>query len=669
MSPRIGCIAPILALALATAPGAARAQEKPPPVEGAALVRGKVFPILVAGKEPARYSCYLPAGYDPKRRYPVLYGFAPEGDGRALAERWAPVAEKAGWVVVCSRDFHARRTRPDQARALAERMIRHAEARFSLHPRRAVATGFDGGARMATGTARFFPKKFAGIIAVGGFAFPLRQKHPAHLSVFAVAGEKDRALRELRYFRSLLKKQGVRFELRTFSGGHEDAPLTLLSEAARWMNRDWVRHADDPDTRPARLALARKDHAAMLKKRQAGDLVGAYVAGRDFVRTFANTTDPALKALVEEVRRSNALLEKAPAVAGLKAFQAAEAFHAKGEKTLEHLRAAQQKYRRVQADFPGTHAARRAGQAVAAIERYIARRKMTLRPPKVGEVVAAFLRVAEAEQRSRDDPDALARLIPETLARISPDFRRALQLFDVEDYSGAEKLLKPLADRRDAAPAPYLAAYAQYYLARGYVLQERYEKARDLLDRLTGEALAHTAHSADALFLLGVCEAHLFERDVAVVVLRRFLDAYPDVPERMAVGARSLIGDLTSVEEGDLADIQARMDDSRRLLHLVRTGKKTQQQQEKIVAMLDALIEDLENQESGGYGSGAKESTARASSPDIGPLNRISRGTAEDFWGAARTRERRRVLNLLQQRFPERYRELVEQYFKSLQEE
>jgi predicted Fe-S protein YdhL (DUF1289 family) len=48
-------------------------------------------------------------------------------------------------------------------------------------------------------------------------------------------------------------------------------------------------------------------------------------------------------------------------------------------------------------------------------------------------------------------------------------------------------------------------------------------------------------------------------------------------------------------------------------------------------------------------------------------LNRTIRGKEEESWGNMPDRKRQEVLNALKTAFPERYRELVEQYYKSLQ--
>lgn len=53
----------------------------------------------------------------------------------------------------------------------------------------------------------------------------------------------------------------------------------------------------------------------------------------------------------------------------------------------------------------------------------------------------------------------------------------------------------------------------------------------------------------------------------------------------------------------------------------------------------------------------------------IGALSRVTRGDPGEAWGAARDRKRDEILNADKTQIPDRYRELVEQYYKSLHEE
>lgn len=65
----------------------------------------------------------------------------------------------------------------------------------------------------------------------------------------------------------------------------------------------------------------------------------------------------------------------------------------------------------------------------------------------------------------------------------------------------------------------------------------------------------------------------------------------------------------------------------------------------------------------------AGESVLPPAGGGIGALNRVTRGQAGEVWGAARDRKRDEILNADKTQIPDRYRELVEQYYKSLQQE
>jgi DNA-binding FadR family transcriptional regulator len=53
----------------------------------------------------------------------------------------------------------------------------------------------------------------------------------------------------------------------------------------------------------------------------------------------------------------------------------------------------------------------------------------------------------------------------------------------------------------------------------------------------------------------------------------------------------------------------------------------------------------------------------------MGALHRVMRGEEDEQWGRARQREREQVLNAIKARYPDRYRDLVEQYYRSMQDE
>ena len=281
---------------------------------------------------------------------------------------------------------------------------------------------------------------------------------------------------------------------------------------------------------------------------------------------------------------------------------------------------------------------------------------------------------------ARKDPAGHTDALAQSLAILYPDFGQALITLAQEDAHAALPALRRLAGAGD----PYLAAHAALYLARVLTTDKKYEDAMPYLKDLTGAAANRTLNSGEALFLRGVCEAGLLDRRQAQATLQAFLKLYPDASQRLHIGALQMLAQLQNIKDGSLWDVESRMGYAERKLGLDQTGQPTQDQQSKVIALLDMLIkqsEDKENQGGGGGGgAGGMAAGARSSSPaqrsiapagkaSVGQLHSVRRGNPADTWGALNKRQRQEVLDALKGSLPERDRALIEQYFQSLQEE
>lgn len=289
------------------------------------------------------------------------------------------------------------------------------------------------------------------------------------------------------------------------------------------------------------------------------------------------------------------------------------------------------------------------------------------------------------------DPDGQAIAITEALRELSPEFRAGLLALGDEDLPAAIKAFDPLRKHDN----PYLAAEATYFLARAHLLNERYEDTLPLLGELNGKLADKTVRAGEALFLSGVAEAQLLHHQKAIDALKKFIADYPNAPERMRVGAFRQLEALKLFEAGTLTDAQLRMEFSRRKLAIEDTGKETREQQDKIIQILAKLIKDAEEREcnckggkSGkpgqkqGQGKG-NESEGQAQGEgkqggekgggskgiDSDVAKRLHRGGPQSPWSKLRDKERDPVFAALKEKFPARYQDLIEQYYKSFQDE
>jgi len=294
---------------------------------------------------------------------------------------------------------------------------------------------------------------------------------------------------------------------------------------------------------------------------------------------------------------------------------------------------------------------------------------------------------AAAALKTEEEGRPLA--ITEGLRELYPAFREALQALGEENLPAARTSLESLAGASD----PYLAAEASYFLARVQLLQERYEDALPLLDAVEAKYGDKTMRGGEALFLKGVAQAQMLKRKDAIASLERYLNENPGAPERMKIGAWRQLEQLKMVEEGTLSDVFSRMDFSRRRLALEDSGDNTQTEQKKIVAILEQLIKEAEEKEcnckgggqgkksgkqgkagegdGSGEGKGSKQggnTGGRSQGIDTSAVERLRRDAPQSPWSQLRDKDRDPVYNAIKQKFPGRYQQLIEQYYKSFQE-
>lgn len=298
----------------------------------------------------------------------------------------------------------------------------------------------------------------------------------------------------------------------------------------------------------------------------------------------------------------------------------------------------------------------------------------------VGEVVAQL----------RNVPEDRSFAVTESLRVLHPEYKEALNALGEENLGAAIASLTKLRDSAD----PFLAADSSYYLARAYLLDERFEEVVPLLDDLQNKWADKTALGGEVLFLRGVAEVALLRHKEAQVTLDQFLSLYPEAPERMRVGAFRQLEQLKLFAEGTLSDVQLRMDFSRRKLTLEDTGAETRTQQDKIIELLAKLIKEAEEREcnckGGGSGSGKKQgkpgeaegqaqgegqggqsgnSGGGSKGTDSDTVKRLHRGGPQSPWSHLRDKDRDPVYSAIKDKFPARYEQLIEQYYKSFQDD
>ncbi len=288
--------------------------------------------------------------------------------------------------------------------------------------------------------------------------------------------------------------------------------------------------------------------------------------------------------------------------------------------------------------------------------------------------------VRETVQQLQQDEYSRIEAITVGLALIYPEYQQAITAAQNDDV---EQAIQKLSEHVDASDA-FLAADSSFYLARTLMNRERHEDALPILERLSNEMADYTLHAGPSMYFTGVAQANLLENQRAIKSLARFLEDFPESPERLRVAAWRQLQMIQSIEEGGMEDILQRMDYSRRRLAIEQTDEVTQVEQDKVVSMLAKLIREMEKKECSSCNSqknsenqsesqneGQGQSDSQGKSDQGGSSNNpngVVRRTFDDGpaspWSRLRQRSRDAANSAIKQKLPARYRNVVEKYYE-----
>lgn len=293
--------------------------------------------------------------------------------------------------------------------------------------------------------------------------------------------------------------------------------------------------------------------------------------------------------------------------------------------------------------------------------------------------VAPLLQAASTNARVRRS------VVLEILLALNPDLVQALAALNVE--KPAEAL--PILEKLGGSPDPFLAKHAAWFRVRALIDSERYEDALAALPAAQTNAARYTQMADEMLYTEGILQSYLLDRPAAAATLQRFLEGYPLASAEHRGTAARILDELARVNTNSLPEVITLMNESRRRLHLSDGGDLTQNRQKQVVDILDTIIKELEKKGgggggggsgggsgsgsgqggvSGGGGGGAKQSSLAGGASGT-KLDRPVEGGNPDAWAKAYARDRETVQRELQTRLPDRYRDLIEQYYRSLSTE
>jgi len=279
--------------------------------------------------------------------------------------------------------------------------------------------------------------------------------------------------------------------------------------------------------------------------------------------------------------------------------------------------------------------------------------------------------------------------VVEALAVLSPAFGEALTAMDDGNAAESAQLFEEIS----ASDDPYLSAYARVYRLKSLIEAEKLDDGLELAEALMArrdELERWTESVAEVHYLLGYSYLRDLKYDRARQAMGDFLDEHPAAPERMRTTAAQIRAELDARQTGKIGDVADLMGWSASALGSGRADEKVVGRQEESLELLARLIEEAEQREqqpepspdqpsdsnpgapqnqpqnAPSPASPAQESRLVDGESEMGQLHGMERARPGEAWGNMPPQERDRILQPIRERFPGRYRELIEQYYLQL---
>ncbi len=283
-----------------------------------------------------------------------------------------------------------------------------------------------------------------------------------------------------------------------------------------------------------------------------------------------------------------------------------------------------------------------------------------------------------------DDEAPVLEKVAQTLCLGSEDAKKLLA--DANDPKASAPTEVP-GILKDSKVSAFLRANLALAYAKALSNRRIYEES---LESLKTAKVEQVVDPAQYLFLKAIAEHALIMKREAGETIGRLLEDVSDSPERYTTVAALMIIDMQLWKDKDLGWIERKMGNIERRLDLARGGKKTQEIERQVVARLDELIKEKENQQGGGGGGnggncpnggdadGQPGNVLQPSSPQKdskggtgtgpGAVDAKKMKELTDNWGKLPEKERAKALADLTRELPPSFRDQIETYFKKIGE-
>ena len=289
---------------------------------------------------------------------------------------------------------------------------------------------------------------------------------------------------------------------------------------------------------------------------------------------------------------------------------------------------------------------------------------------------------------------------------VAPKFAKAMQLHQQGNHQAAIDALQPIISRRDTN---YFAAAKRYLCAEALVGAGRLDDAIDAYLDLIRDMPDRFSFSALVLMRSAETYEKMHRRYYAMSLYRLWVDSFGLLDEKTAQELTAKADKIEADYRDPLGTIAKKMGQVKDYFQVADSGRDNQGKQREILEQLDDLIATAEEQSQGqgqgqgqgkgegegegegkgkgkgkgkGAGQGSKSGPASGlgipsspatssvlvggESPRPQGLSEVRPSDGTDEWGKLSPREREEILEVFKEEMPERYQDMLRDYYESL---
>jgi hypothetical protein len=262
---------------------------------------------------------------------------------------------------------------------------------------------------------------------------------------------------------------------------------------------------------------------------------------------------------------------------------------------------------------------------------------------------------ADVDSLQSASADELLDRVVESLASADPGVRR---LVDEANQGSIPSAMVFDGIRRES----FFRDNVQLWYARWLTQHRLYDEAQQILDMLRPDAVVDPA---TYFFCRAVCQQQLLDASAARDSLALLLNNTLSVPARYRAVGEMMRQQLANDSDEGMPLVARVMNDVHRRLDLGRSGESTQQQETRVVDLLDKLLEDMEKQQQQQDGQGGGGQSQQNQSGTQGASQSQVKGSTGDGEANGKTLTENRAWGMLDKQAEAKARELIRKQFPS----